>query len=111
MTVLFITSFPALNHESISICVSLSFILFPKYFHSMVTIFKFYPSAEGVPQTICFFPNLFLIFFLHILFPEIIMGTALCKKREKFPILLISMEFPYCPFSILVDVFLLETVA
>lgn len=63
MTVLFII-FPSLKHESLSISVSLSSVLPPKHFHSTVTIFKFYPSSQGVHSAYLLFPCLFLIFFL-----------------------------------------------
>lgn len=45
MTLLFIMIFPALKHESLIIYVSLYSILFPKCFHSAVTVFKFHPGC------------------------------------------------------------------
>lgn len=113
MTVLFII-FPSLKHESLSISVSLSSVLPPKHFHSTVTIFKFYPSSQGVHSAYLLFPCLFLIFFLLMHCPpwnhhgNNPMQKKEKKKsaREKFPILFISVEFPRCPFSVLVDVFI-----
>ena len=88
MTVLFITSFPALNHESVSMCFT--------FFHSVSQMFS---SAEGIHQAVCFSPtSSSSSSYSHTPFPEIITGTALCKKGEKFPILLISMEFPTALF-------------
>lgn len=108
MTVLLIMTFPALKHEPLILCVSLSSILRPKCFHS--ADFKFHSLCEGVHWKCLVFPCPFLIFLLTnslTLFPEIIVGTILLKKnkKENFPILLISMEFPWCPFSISMDFF------
>lgn len=116
MTVLLIVTFPALKHESLILCVSLSSILHPKCFHS--TDFKFHLLFEGVHWKCLVFPCPYRIFLLThslTLFPEIIVGTTILKKKNKpkknpkpknkenFPILLISMEFPWCPFSVSVD--------
>lgn len=98
-------TFPALKHESLIICVSLSSILHPKCFHS--TDFKFYSLFEGVHWKYLVFPCPFLIFLLtHS--PSSLKSSweqPYLKRKENFPILLISMEFPWCPFSISVDVF------
>lgn len=111
MTVLLIMIFPALKHGSLILCVSLSSILSPKCFHSTVTIFKCYPVFAGVHSKYLVFPCPFLIFLLTHSLPWNHHGNnPMQKKIEKFPILLISMEFPCCCFSISVDVFLLVTV-
>lgn len=102
MTVLLIMTFPALKHESLILCVSLSSILHPKCFHS--TDFKFHSLFEGVNWKCLVFPCPFLIFLLIHSLPWNYCGSnSIKKKKENFPI--ISVEFPWCPFSISMDVF------
>lgn len=101
MTVLLIMTFPALKHEPLILCVSLSSILHPKCFHSVD--FKFHSLCEGVHWKCLVFPCPFLIFLLTnslTLFPEIIVGTTLLKKIKKrtFQFYLFQWNFPDVPF-------------